>query len=211
MPTQLTSQKINEVAWKYSIEPAVLHALADVESAGSGFLPDGRVKILLERHWVYKLLKNDRKLDPRPLAVALPSVCGPSWNPQRYPYGSSASQYDRIGKIITWAQEHDPERWETYKKVAYEASSWGRFQLMGLHYKRCGYPDIYAMKHSFEADEGEHLAAACRWMRSNGLLGRLQARDWEAFVRGYNGPSQINYYMKRLLAAYAKHRKNGEP
>lgn len=46
----LKEADIRAAAEILAVEPAVIKAVVHVESAGSGYLPDGRVKILFERH-----------------------------------------------------------------------------------------------------------------------------------------------------------------
>jgi peptidoglycan hydrolase-like protein with peptidoglycan-binding domain len=54
--TQRTAGIIDTLALQLGVEPAALDALIKVETAGAGFLDDGRPKILLERHYVYRLV-----------------------------------------------------------------------------------------------------------------------------------------------------------
>lgn len=201
MAKTLTAQDIVAAARQYDLEPALLIAITEVESGGNGFLPDGRVKILLERHVLWQRLQA-RGIDPRPLATDLPGLCGKSWAPKSYPYGSQLAQYDRLARVVGWASAHDAARWESYKKAAYEACSWGLFQVMGYHYQACGFPDVYALKHAFEASEAAHLTAILAWMTGNGLLKKLRKKDWRGFVRGYNGAGQVDRYTAKLQAAY---------
>ena len=201
MPMLLTYPMIKEAAREYNLEPAALRAIIAVESGGSGFLPDGRLKILYERHAMWQRLKS-RDIDPNLLAKAHPLLCGSRWDPKRHPYGSQAGQYDKLLTIITWAQQHHTERWESYKKAAYEACSWGLFQVMGYHYAACGYSDIYTLKHTFEESEEHHLRAILRWMSGNGLITHLRAKNWERFARGYNGAGQVGHYANKLRQAY---------
>jgi hypothetical protein len=204
MPTRITRPEIDAAAKTYGVEPAALRAVCSVESSGSGFLPKDqqeREKILLERHWLWHRLEA-RGLDPHPLASAHPGVCGPDWNPKRYPYGSSRSQWDRIQVVLDWASHHQPERFESYKKSCYEACSWGLFQMMGFHYREAGFVDVYGMKAAFDKSEAEQLKAILRWMDGSGLLRSLRAKDWGAFTLHYNGAGQVPYYRGRLILAF---------
>ena len=47
---RLSQQDYRNAGARHRIEPAALHAFADVESAGAGFGPDGRAVILYEPH-----------------------------------------------------------------------------------------------------------------------------------------------------------------
>ena len=131
-----------------------------------------------------------------------PDLCGPKWEPKKYPYGTSKNQYLRIAAIVVWAAKHDQAHWESYKKAAYEASSWGMFQQMGYHFQGLGFANIYEFKHFLEASEQNQLDTILRWMVPNGLMRHLQRHEWEQFVTGYNGKGRVEAYTKKLVAAY---------
>lgn len=204
MSKRLTPEQIYRAAISHGLEPAALRAVIAVESGGSGFLPDGRCKVLFERHHMWKRLQA-RGLDPGPLAAARPDLCGTSWKPKLWPYGSQAKQWDRIAAVIRFGDSVD--RQESYAKAAYEATSWGLFQLMGFNYEAAGFPNVLAFKQAHEESEAQQLAAILRWMGGNGLLGRLAKRDWIRFTAAYNGPGQVPVYSARLMAAYARERR----
>lgn len=210
MSKTLTEEQIRGAAVLYGVEYAALRAVIEVESGGSGFANnrhgDEEVKILFERHILWKRLQiPGRDINPKPLATAHPSLCGPSWSPKQYPYGPTSLQWDRVETVVAWAQKRDPNRWESYKKAAYESASYGLFQLMGYHYEAAGYHEIYNFKHAMEADEESQLKAIIRWMRGNGLLERLRSKDWTRFVMGYNGIGQVPVYRAKLLKAYSRY------
>jgi hypothetical protein len=201
MSKTLTEMQIRAAAKQHQVDYPALRAVCQVESGGDGYLADGRIKILLERHVLWKRLKT-RNINPRTLAEDRPDLCGPARNPKAYPYGTSEHQHDRVLAVIEWAQAHDAEHWESYKKSAYEACSWGLFQQMGFHYQAAGYANVYAFKHALEESEENQLTAILKWMTGNSLLQRLRAHDWDRFVTGYNGAGQVAYYKGKLLAAY---------
>lgn len=201
MSKALTDAEIITTAHEHGIEPAALKAVIAVESGGTGYLPDGRVKILFEGHILWKRLQT-RGISPQALAKAKPSLCFPSWT--RAFYRGGAREWERVQGVLDWASENAPTQFESYKRAAYESCSWGLFQLMGFHYAAAGYPDVYALKHALEVSEAEHLAAILRWMGGNGLLAKLQDKDWVGFTRGYNGLGQVPVYSARLAQAYRK-------
>ena len=59
----ITDQDIEALALDIGCHPADLEAVAEVESGGFGWYPDGRIKILFEKHWFWKLLEADRRLE----------------------------------------------------------------------------------------------------------------------------------------------------
>jgi hypothetical protein len=198
---RLTREEIARAAARCGVDPAALRAVCAVESGGSGFLPNGWLKVLFERHWLWRRLR-ERGIDPEPLGRDRPDLCGSRWEVRWYRGG--LREWDRISAVITWASRNDPARWESYKKAAYESCSWGLFQQMGFHYRAAGHPDVYAMKRAFEQGEAAHLEAILRWMAGNGLLEALRQRDWTRFARGYNGSGQVALYSLRLRLAYVR-------
>ncbi|HEY6332794.1 MAG TPA: N-acetylmuramidase domain-containing protein, partial [Blastocatellia bacterium] len=49
-PVQLTEADFEDAAHALGCDVEAVHAVADVETQGSGFLPDGRAVILFESH-----------------------------------------------------------------------------------------------------------------------------------------------------------------
>jgi len=189
---RLTQTDIEEAAQDYGagIEPALLWAVADVESTGSGFLPDGRPKILFEGHIFWGRLRA-RGLDPIAVSNQSPTICFPKWT--RAYYKGGTREYERLAEAVSY-----------HPQAALESASWGMFQLMGFNYAAAGFRSVEEMVRAHYQSERQHLRAIVRWMKSNGLLTRLAAKDWEGFTRGYNGPGQVEVYSKRLKAAYEK-------
>ncbi len=199
----LTPDQLTHAALQHDLDPAALRALIQVESGGRGFLPNGKCKILLERHLLYRRLRlPGRGIDPTALAQARPDLCGKSWDPQGHPYGTLNDQWIRLQAVIGWSQANAPTQAESYRKAAYEACSWGLFQLLGLNYESAGFANIYDFVEAHQSSEASQLAAILRWMQGNGLLGALQSKDWDRFARGYNGPGQVAHYATLLETAY---------
>ena len=197
--TRLTDQEIDAVAQQFAVEAKLLKAVSIVESGGNGFLSDGRLKILFERHYMRKRLLF-RGIDPTPLSTFDPTLCNSK--PGGYGKGG-AKQWDRIQMILDWANKHAPTQFESYKKAAYESSSWGAFQIMGANYSSVGFENVYDLKHHLEVGNKEQLETICHWMESNGLLARLKAKDWAGFALGYNGTNyKVNHYDTKLENAY---------
>lgn len=177
----------------------MLRAVIAVESGGTGFLPDGRPRILLEGHLLWRRLRV-RGISPVGLARQHPTLCFPSWTRRWYRGGTG--EWERLERVIRFGAGQ-PE-WEGYKKAGLESCSWGLFQLLGMNYAAAGFRNVYELKHAHEAGEPEQLAAILRWMGTNGLLGALRRKDWIRFTRGYNGPGQVPLYSARLAAAYRR-------
>src|SRR5690606_3307933 len=99
-------------------EVAAVKAVAEVESAGGGFQSDGQPKILFERHYFHRLT-NGKYSKTHP-DISNPSAGG---------YGSN--QHGRLAKAAKLDRE-----------AALQSASWGKFQIMGSHWKSLGYTSL---------------------------------------------------------------------
>lgn len=204
---KLTREQVEAQAQEYGVDPFLLRAVIAVESSGSGFLlPSGFVKILFERHILWKRLEG-RKIDPTLLARVRPDLCGRHW--ERKYYRGGAAEWDRVAGVLAWASRNAPGMFESYKKSVYESCSWGLLQVMGFNYAAAGFKDVYQLKHAAEAGEAAQLAMALRFMAYTGSIKRLVEKDLPGFVRQYNGPGQVPLYTARLKYEWWRLRKAG--
>lgn len=166
-----------------------VHAILDVESAGSGFDKLGRPKMLFEPHIFWRELGPGAGRDK----AAAQGLAYPRWKPGAYPKDS----YPRLAKAMAIDEE-----------AALRSASWGLGQIMGFNCKLAGYPTARAMVEAFCEDEEHHLRAMIRFITSAGLDDELRRHDWAGFARGYNGASFAkNGYDKKLAASYARWQK----
>jgi N-acetylmuramidase len=192
----LTAADVTEVAAQLGCEPAAIWAVCDVESAGSGFLPDKRPRILFEAHVFGKLTRH--RFD-----AAHPNVSAPLWNWARYGAGG-AHQYDRLAEAIAIADG----QWRT---AALESASWGLFQILGVNFGQCGFAAVEEYVAAMCDSERRHLMAFTEFCRRGGLDRFLRARDWIRFALGYNGPAEANNGYDTKLAAAYRRRAAGAP
>lgn len=182
----LTDGDIAAEAARLGCEPAAIRAVCEVESAGRGFLPDGRPKILFEAHLFGRL--TGHRWD-----ATHPSISAPRWNRALYGPGGG-HQYDRLAAAM-----------RLDRTAALESASWGMFQILGLNFGRCGFAAVEAFVTAMGESEGRHLLAFGEFCRSGGLDRFLCCRDWVRFALGYNGPAAAaNDYEARLSAAYRR-------
>src|SRR5687767_4373955 len=88
----LSDADIATAAAELGVEPALIAAVAEVESAGAGFLRDKRPKILFEAHIFSR--RTGHRYDG-----SHPNISSPTWN--RALYGASgAHQYERLHEAI---------------------------------------------------------------------------------------------------------------
>ncbi len=165
-----------------------VHAILDVESAGSGFDSKGRVKMLFEPHVFWRLLGKGPKRD----AAAKQGLAYPNWR-RDYPK-------DSFPRLIS-AMKIDPE-------IALRSASWGLGQIMGFNHQAAGYASAADMVAAFADDEDQHLTAMIRFIQANKLDDELRRHDWAGFARGYNGPGFAkNGYDKKIKAAFDRWQK----
>jgi hypothetical protein len=181
-----TNEDYKRVAEQLKCEPAAVAAVAAVESAGSGFDPEGFPKTLFEGHWFYKLTNGK-------YAQSHPDLCYPKWTKQFY------------GK--TWREEKDRlnRAIALDRNAALMSASWGSFQIMGYNFAKCGYKTVQQFVNDMCKSDGAQLDAFAEFVHESGMADELQDKRWADFARLYNGPGYAqNSYDKKLAAAYAK-------
>lgn len=190
-PKHLSAADLVRAADQLGVELASVRAMNQVESLGEGFLPDGRPKILFERHVFYRQLQA-HGIDPEPIAAKSPHLC----NQEPGGYQGGAAEYQRLeaAKMIHLA-------------AAYESASWGAFQVMGYHWSDLGYESAPHFVAAMRESEAAQLDAFVRFIvHEPGLLPALKARKWSTVAKIYNGPAYArNLYDAKLAQAYAKY------
>lgn len=180
-----TSAGIARAAQRLGCEVAVVQAVIDVESGGSGFYLDGRPKILFESHIFSRLTggKFDR---------AHPKLSTPAPNRQLY----NLNQYPRLYEALQLDAD-----------AAVKATSWGLFQIMGFNFEACGEKTITGFLLAMHNNEDAHLALFAEFIEQRDLDEALRGKRWAVFAHGYNGAGYAaNAYDHKLAAAYARHK-----
>jgi hypothetical protein len=194
MSTTLTEDDFKRAADALNVEVCAIKAVAEVESAGRGFLPDGRPEILYEAHIFHAETKGRHASAKDRRGVALSSR---NWD--RSLYGrTGTAQHDRYED----ARAHNAD-------AANKACSWGMFQILGQNHRICGFEDSQSFVDAmWNGGAGAHLDAFVNFIKGNKLDGHLRAKDWARFARGYNGPAYAaNKYDKKMADAYARCKK----
>lgn len=188
----ITNEMFQKLGEKFSIEPALLKAVAIVECGLdlNGFLADGKPKILFEGHIFYKeLLKVNPKSTVVRISRSHPSICYESWTRQFYLGGMD--EYDRYNE----ARKIHPE-------CAMLATSWGFPQIMGFNYKYCECETVMEFVRKMKASEESQIELWYKFLKNQNLVGYLQEHDWEGFTLKYNGPGQVKLYSQKLSNSY---------
>jgi hypothetical protein len=190
-PRHLTDADLQRAAEQLRVDVAMVRAVNEVESHGSGFLADGRPVILFERHIMYRQLAA-AGMNADDLAAKYPAVV----NPKRGGYTGGATEYGRLASARQLSES-----------CALEATSWGLFQIMGFHWSRLGYADVFAFVEAMKVSEAEQLDAFVRFVLADkAMLAALQARKWAKFAELYNGKAYAeNLYDVKLDRAYARY------
>jgi len=184
--TGLTITDFQEAAKELNIDVPVIMAVADVESAGDGFLKDGRPKILFEAQWFSKFTNGK-------FNISHPHISSPKWD--RSLYKGGAREYTRL---------------EEAKKLdliaALMSTSWGMFQIMGFNFELCGFDNVIDFVESnYNSTKGQ-LMSFVSYLKKRNIHTFLLARDWANFAKFYNGPGyKVNKYDEKLKKAYFKY------
>ena len=194
-PALLTEADFVAAAKLLKCDVAAIKAVAEVESAGNGFLSDGRVKILFEGHQFHKFTKGA-------FAQSHPTICFKKWTKQFYTKGPNADvrgagELSRLEQAIA-----------LNRSAALMAASYGKFQIMGFNFPVCGFSNVEDFYDSMKLSEGAQLQAFCNYIIGNGIDDELREHKWADFARRYNGPGYLkNKYDQKLAAAHKKYSK----
>lgn len=167
----------------------ILKAFRVVEAKGAGFLPNGKVIILFERHKFYQYLVSLKgKAFADSTYKSNPSIC----NPNRGGYLGNEREYPRIERAIA-----------INRKAALLSASYGLFQIMGFNYKAAGYSDVDTYVKAMEASESNQLDAVVNFIKKDrGLHQAILNRDFNEIARRYNGSAYAEHgYHTRLRDA----------
>lgn len=180
-PAPLTASDFERASASLECEVAALRAVAKVESLGSGFLRDGRPKILFERHKFHRLTGGvHSKSHPHIASVRAGGYLG------------GAREYDRLNDAIALDRE-----------AALKSASWGAFQIMGFNHALAGFDAVEPFVRAMASGSAAQLDGFVAFVRSQGLDHALREHDWSAFARGYNGADyRRNRYDERMASAY---------
>lgn len=190
---EVSSETINEIAFELDIEPALIYAIVTVESDGKFEIGDGKITVLFERHWFYKLLKKKYGYwFARETFDGNPDIC----NPKSGGYGLYRDQYKRLAKAINIDME-----------VAHQSASFGAFQIMGFNYKLCGYDSAKEMSDAYHFNpENEQIRGFIEFVKNSSkgrLWEALEKRNFKEVARLYNGSAyKKNNYDAKLQVAY---------
>jgi hypothetical protein len=164
-----------------------MKASKKIEAPRGAFDDNGRPSILYERHVFSRNTHPKGRFNASHPELSALKGYGPGG------YGSFGAQYNKLEQ----AYALEPE-------AAFEACSWGAFQVLGENAVALGYSSARGMAVELAKSEAAHLDSYVKFVKVNGLaddLGRCRAGDPDScipFVEGYNGHGfrQFNYHVK---------------
>lgn len=182
---ELTENDYQRAAEELCCEVAVIKAVAEVESRGSGFNADGTPKTLFEGHWFHKFT-NGR------FTGKYKSISYPRWT--RIFYGNQKEEKRRLSLAASLD-----------RTAALKSASWGKFQIMGFNYDKCGFKNVQDFVNAMYDSEGRQLDAFVAYIKDRKLDDELREKNWAKFAYYYNGPGfEKNKYDTKMADAYKK-------
>lgn len=196
MIKNLTEYDFKNAAQILGCEIASIKAVAEVESAGSGFIDDKNPKILFEPFVFGRLTKH--KFNKKTICINgqyFPLSLKGKWSARESKYGTEYIQYKKLDEAIKLDHEN-----------ALKSCSWGKFQIMGFNYYLCDYSDVFLFVNDMYKSEGKQLEIFCKFIKNNYKMHKyLIDKNWSGFARLYNGESYAdNKYDIKLKNAYNK-------
>jgi hypothetical protein len=158
------------------VTPKHMKASKKVEAPRGAFDDKGRPSILYERHVFARNTAPKGRFNAGHPELSAVNGYG------RGGYGAFSAQYGKLQR----AYALDPE-------AAFEACSWGAFQVLGENAVALGYESARAMAIELATSEAAHLDSYVRFIKAHGLadeLGRCKAGNPDScipFVERYNG------------------------
>jgi peptidoglycan hydrolase-like protein with peptidoglycan-binding domain len=196
----VTRQDFQSAADALAVPIAAVKAVQETETSGSGFAYTGKVRILFERHWMYKFLSAKLPaLQFQKIQAANADIINSV--PGGYATGPTAdarsiAEYQRFSRAFA-----------IDAGCAMKSASWGLFQIMGFNAGFAGFknpdgsanvgPFVDAMK----SNEQAQLTAFVNFIKTyNGgaLWQAMKTCDWVTFARIYNGPANVAVYSQKI-------------
>lgn len=184
MKKALTEDDFVRAAGTLRCPVAAVKAVCEVEAPNGGFLPDGQVTILFERHQFSRRTQGRFDAQYPDISNRKPGGYGPA----------GQHQHDRLARAVALD-----------RPAALMSTSWGKFQIMGFNFEAAGFTMLQSFINAMSESEGAQLDAFVAFVIHEHLDDELRELRWAGFARGYNGEDYaINLYDKKLAAAYRK-------
>lgn len=182
---------LEPLANKIGIEPGVAVAVVAIESGGSGFGADGRLIIRFENHLFWFNWGQTHADTYRQFFQFDQTVM---WRGHKFRTDPNGAWQDvHANQASEWAALTQARALDD--QAAKKSISMGLVQILGSNHRAIGYDTVDAMFDAFSADERFQLLGFFNFVKNDSRqIAALQAGDFTAFARIYNGPGQPQFY-----------------
>ncbi|MFN8596923.1 MAG: N-acetylmuramidase domain-containing protein [Anaerolineae bacterium] len=182
---------IEPLANKIGIDSGAAVAVVAVESGGSGLGPDGRAVIRFENHLFWF---NWGKAHADQYNQFFQFDQTTSWRGHKFRTDPKGQWQDvHTNQASEWAAFAHARSLDDH--AAKLSISMGLVQILGSNFRAIGYDTVDAMFDAFSADERFQLLGFFNFVKNDQRqVTALQANDFTAFARIYNGPGQPDFY-----------------
>lgn len=193
----LTKSGIERASKVVGCEPAMLAALCKKEAPTGGFDEKGRLKILPEKHKIYKYLAPEKR------RIALKhGFAVVKWQKR--------TQYRGFGSYPRNSERAGDARWAFFDKVAHldryavmMGTSYGLGQIMGFNHSRVGFSSVEEMIEFLSVSEDNQLLATARYIESDRRLKQAFInKDFQVIEALYNGGGYNGRYARDFERFY---------
>jgi N-acetylmuramidase-like protein/SH3 domain-containing protein len=178
------------------IDAAVAVAVLATESGGRGAGPDGRMIIRFENHIFFDEWGENH-----------PDTFNQffAFNPARRFNGDGHHWRPHANQDWRDCHLNQAEEWEILEfactlddRAAKSSISMGLTQIMGFNFADIGYGSVQEMFDAFSHELGAQIRGFFSYVRKRGGIAPLQAADYAAFARIYNGVGQEELYSRQI-------------
>jgi hypothetical protein len=185
----ITDGELKDIATSYGVDVPAIQAFAEVEGGSAAFQANGQPSILFERN--YFSGKTNGQFD-----VTNPDISSPKFGG----YLGGTKEYGRLLQAMALDCA-----------AALQATSWGKFQIMGRSYAQAGFDSVENYVLATMESEKSQFDAAMRFLSKAGLIDHLRKHDWDSLAIQYNGGAFANTYRQKLQDAYSKYSQGTQP
>lgn len=189
----LSAKDYANAAKRLDVSELVIRVFGAVEGLGAGFLPNGKPKILFERHRMYYYLKQQHGTAfANQMQAKYPNIV----NRATGGYQGNNAEHVRLATAM-----------QIDRDCALMSASWGQFQIMGENWKSLGYASVQDFVDSQYLNEANQLDAFVRFIefkkgevdgKDITLIDALRQQNWHAVFTLYNGRNykKLGYQAK---------------
>lgn len=190
---------LEPLANKIGIDVGAAVAVVAIESGGSGLGPDGRLIIRFENHLFWF---NWGKANAAAFNQFFQFDQTVTWRGHKFRTQATAQWQDvHANQASEWAALTHARTLDD--QAAKKSISMGLVQILGSNHRAIGYDTVDAMFDAFSTDERFQLLGFFNFVKNDQRqVNALQAKDFTAFARIYNGPGQPEHYGNLIKGVF---------